>query len=52
MRINENGRYLEVVVEGSVDPVLKEASKNDVENVVTHDGDLEDAFLAYYRTES
>ena len=52
VRINENGRYLEIVVEGSVDPVLKEASKNDVENVVTHDGDLEDAFLAYYRTDS
>ncbi|MFQ5966093.1 MAG: ABC transporter ATP-binding protein [Acidimicrobiia bacterium] len=51
VRINENGHFLEVVVEGSVDAVLKEASKNEVENVVTHDGDLEDAFLAYYRTE-
>ena len=52
VRINENGHFLEVVVEGSVDPVLKEASKNEVENVVTHDGDLEDAFLAYYRADS
>ena len=49
VRSNQDGRFIEVVVEGSVDQVLKEASGHEIQNVVTHDGDLEDAFLAYYR---
>ncbi len=38
-----------LVVEGSVDGVVKTASNYEVHNIVSHDGDLEDVFLEYYR---
>ena len=41
-------RTVTVTVLGSVDPVLKVAAGFEVENIVSHDGDLESAFLAYY----
>ena len=38
-----------LVVEGSVDGVLKAAAGLEVRRVVTHDADLEEVFLGYYR---
>jgi ABC-2 type transport system ATP-binding protein len=37
-----------ITVTGSVDPVFKAAAGYHVETVVSHEGDLESAFLAYY----
>ncbi|MCP3997011.1 MAG: ABC transporter ATP-binding protein [bacterium] len=42
------GNTLTVTAAGSVDPVLKVASSYEVENIVSHEGDLEAAFLSYY----
>jgi ABC-2 type transport system ATP-binding protein len=39
---------LHVVVEGSVDPLIKVAARYEVQRIVTHDTDLEDVFLALY----
>ncbi|MDJ0952070.1 MAG: ABC transporter ATP-binding protein [Acidimicrobiia bacterium] len=41
-------RTITVTVAGSVDPVVKAAAAFEVENIVSHDGDLESAFLSYY----
>jgi ABC-2 type transport system ATP-binding protein len=38
-----------LVVEGSVDGVLKAAAGLEVRRIVTHDADLEEVFLGYYR---
>lgn len=38
-----------LAVEGSVDAVLKAAARHEVVRIVTHDADLEETFLAYYR---
>jgi ABC-2 type transport system ATP-binding protein len=38
-----------VVVQGSVDRVIKTAAQLDVQRIVTHDDDLEDVFLSYFR---
>ena len=43
------GDTLTVTVAGSVDPVIKVASSYQVENIVSHEGDLEAAFLSYYQ---
>ncbi len=40
-----------VVVEGSVDRVLKAASDLEVRRIVTHEADLEEVFLGYYRND-
>ena len=45
----DGGRVLELEVEGAVDPVIKEAAKHEVLTVVSHDGDLEEAFLSFYQ---
>ncbi|HVL64258.1 MAG TPA: ABC transporter ATP-binding protein [Actinomycetota bacterium] len=37
-----------LVVEGSVDPVVKFLAAHEVENLVSHAADLEEIFLAYY----
>jgi ABC-2 type transport system ATP-binding protein len=39
------GRF---VVDGSVDPLLKAASRFEVLDLVSHEPDLEDIFLTYY----
>lgn len=41
-------RTLTVTLTGSVDAVVKLAALHNVERIVSHDGDLESAFLAYY----
>jgi ABC-2 type transport system ATP-binding protein len=38
-----------LVVEGSVDAVIKRAATLEVERIVSHETDLEDAFLDLYR---
>jgi ABC-2 type transport system ATP-binding protein len=43
------GRTVTVTAVGSVDQVLKTAARYRVDNIVSHEGDLESAFLAYYR---
>jgi ABC-2 type transport system ATP-binding protein len=43
------GSVVSLTVEGSVDPVLKRAHQLTVERVVSHETDLEDAFLELYR---
>ncbi len=40
---------IQVVVEGSVDRVIKAAAPLTVHRIVTHETDLEDVFLAYYQ---
>jgi len=42
------GRTVTVTVTGPVDPVVKTAARYEVESIISHDGDLESAFLAYY----
>jgi len=49
--VGNHGDRLEVTVKGSLDQVVKAAATHDVVNVITHEGDLEDAFLTYYRGE-
>ena len=44
------GTTLQLVVEGSVDQVIKAAAEHEVLRVVTHDADLEDVFLGYYQS--
>jgi ABC-2 type transport system ATP-binding protein len=44
-----HGRVMTLVVEGSVDAVIKEAARHTVERIISHDADLEDAFLDLYR---
>lgn len=46
---HNQGHTLVVVVEGAVDPVIKVAARHQVTNIVSHQGDLESAFLAFYR---
>lgn len=46
--VADRGHTLILVVVGSIDPVIKLAARYEVESVVSHDGDLETAFLAYY----
>ncbi len=46
--VADEGHTIVVIVAGSVDPVIKEAARYEVVNIVSHDGDLESAFLAYY----
>ena len=43
------GDAVHLVVEGSVDAVIKVAATMPVRQIVTHETDLEDVFLAYYR---
>jgi len=39
---------LSLAIEGSVDAAVKAAARHEVVNLVSHEGDLEDAFLAFY----
>jgi ABC-2 type transport system ATP-binding protein len=47
--ILDDGVVAQVVVEGSVDAVLKAAAAYEIVSLVSHDGDLEEAFLTYYQ---
>ncbi|MGH9189388.1 MAG: ABC transporter ATP-binding protein [Acidimicrobiales bacterium] len=48
---NAVGNVIELLVEGSIEAVVKAAGAMRVRRIVTHDTDLEDVFLAYYRDE-
>jgi ABC-type multidrug transport system ATPase subunit/ABC-type transport system involved in multi-copper enzyme maturation permease subunit len=43
------GHTVHLVVEGSTADLLRTAAPHRIENVVTHEADLEEIFLAYYR---
>ena len=43
-----DGTVLSLSIEGSVDSAVKAAARHEVVNLVSHEGDLEDAFLAFY----
>jgi ABC-2 type transport system ATP-binding protein len=44
-----HGNVVTLLVEGSVDAVVKEAARHTVDRIVSHETDLEDAFLELYR---
>lgn len=48
VQISGDGRTHTITVTGAVDRVIKTAAQYEVESVVSHDGDLEEAFLAFY----
>ena len=48
-RVDATGNVLSVTIEGPVDAVLKRAAQLSVQRVVSHETDLEDAFLEWYR---
>jgi ABC-2 type transport system ATP-binding protein len=46
-----DGRHLRLVVEGSVDAVVKALAAHEVVSITSHEPDLEEVFLDYYRPE-
>ena len=44
----DGGQVIDLTVTGSVDAVIKAAARYEVTGLVAEDGDLEEAFLAYY----
>jgi len=48
VRPSHDGRGVDLVVAGSLEQVMAVAARSGVENVISHEGDLEDAFLALY----
>ena len=46
----DGGAVIILTVAGSVDPVIKAAASHELISLVSHEGDLEEAFLAYYQT--
>jgi ABC-2 type transport system ATP-binding protein len=48
VRSSHDGYGIDIHVEGPVEGVLGTASKYRMENVISHEGDLEDAFLSFY----
>jgi ABC-2 type transport system ATP-binding protein len=47
--LSADRNVIHVVVEGSVDRVVKAAATLRVDRIVTHEGDLEEAFLRFYQ---
>ena len=45
---SHDGRGVDLVVAGSLEAVMAVAARHGIENVISHEGDLEDAFLALY----
>ena len=45
---SDGGRVVNLQVEGSVDAAIKAASEYELLNLISHEGDLEEAFLAFY----
>lgn len=48
VEVRPDGRMLELTVEGSVDEIIKLASRYTVLNVLSREQDLEEVFLTYY----
>jgi ABC-2 type transport system ATP-binding protein len=51
-RSSHGGRGIDLYVKGPVDVVLRKASEYRMENVISHEGDLEDAFLSFYENDT
>jgi ABC-2 type transport system ATP-binding protein len=47
-----SGSRLRIAFEGSPDAIVKAAARHEVREIRTHDDDLEDIFLRYYRDEA
>ena len=47
--VEVRGQVVNLVIEGSADAAMKRAATFTVERVLSHDNDLEDAFLDFYR---
>jgi ABC-2 type transport system ATP-binding protein len=50
--VAEHGHLLTVTVEGSVDALVKAAARFEVLTIRTHEPDLEEVFLSYYKDDS
>jgi len=46
--VSPDGRVLDVLVVGTVDALLRQATAHPIENVISHEADLEAAFLTFY----
>ena len=46
---SHDGYGVDIFIEGPVDGLLGKAAEHHMENVISHEGDLEDAFLAFYK---
>jgi ABC-2 type transport system ATP-binding protein len=46
--VGDSGRVIDLQVEGSVDAAIKTAARHEIVNLISHEGDLEEAFLAFY----
>jgi ABC-2 type transport system ATP-binding protein len=46
--VDGRGEVLNLWIEGSVDAAIKTAAKREIVNLISHEGDLEEAFLAFY----
>ena len=49
VEVTTSGDVVHLVVQGSVDRVVKAAAQLEVHRIVTHDEELEDAFLSYFK---
>ena len=49
--LTDGGTVANFLIEGAVDAVVKRLAQHTVESLVSHDTDLEEAFLAYYSEE-
>ncbi len=50
LSLERQGRHLRFLVQGDINPVLRELAKLEVEDIVFEHASLEDVFLDYYRT--
>lgn len=46
--VSADNTVVSLAIEGSVDAAVKTAARHEIVNLVSHEGDLEDAFLAFY----
>jgi ABC-2 type transport system ATP-binding protein len=51
-QVDEHGQLLSVTVEGPVDALIKAAARFEVVAIKTHEPDLEEVFLSYYKDHS
>ncbi len=51
LSLERQGRHLRFLVQGDINPVLRELAKLEVEDIVFEHPSLEDVFLDYYQTD-
>ncbi|MBP8250918.1 MAG: ABC transporter ATP-binding protein [Herpetosiphon sp.] len=49
--LHVDGKHVHCSITGSVNPLIKAVAQFELENIVTHQTDLEDVFLTYYKGE-